>query len=75
MRYSLQTTGNINVEKGNHTLFVIVESEDMVQSCLYTTEAADTDVPWRVMVPKALTSKNLFPSMEYRLSARHKREP
>jgi len=38
MRYAFQTAGEVNVEEGNITLFVIVESEATVQACLQATE-------------------------------------
>jgi hypothetical protein len=45
MRYLFQTPGL--VEEGHLTLFVIVESEQLVQACLHATEqiAGDLDEP------------------------------
>lgn len=44
MRYSFQSTGNVNVETGNTTLLVIVESEALVRSCLEVTEQVTGDL-------------------------------
>jgi nitrogen regulatory protein P-II 1 len=44
MRYAFQTPGDINVETGNTTLFVIVESEAAARSCLQATEQVTGDL-------------------------------
>lgn len=45
MRYVFQATGN--VEESHYTLFAIVESDEVVQACLHTTEelVGDLDIP------------------------------
>ena len=66
MRYSFQSTGNVNIETGNTTLFVIVESEAHVRSCLQATEqvTGDLDGPntgvfaaWPLAIVKGMTEQ------------------
>jgi len=63
MRYMFQTIGD--VEEGHYTLFAIVDSEDVVRSCLQATEhlVGDLDEPntgvfaaWPLAVVKGLPS-------------------
>lgn len=65
MRYVFQTAGS--VEEGHLTLFVIVESEELVKDCLAATETiiGNLDLPdtgvfaaWSLGIVKGLPSDN-----------------
>ena len=66
MRYAFQSTGEVNVEEGNYTLFVVVETEAVVRVCLRSTEeiVGDLDGPntgifaaWPLAVIKGLPNQ------------------